>query len=192
MKERTGSDLPAHSRKIAALAVLGGASLTAGVYLATLAHLRPSSRPAASRRRLAGLQLPDHLFPPEAPGPPALPDQTGVPLRRPGTFLGGASLTAGVYLATLAHLRPSSRPAASRRKQPAMPVVGFVSGMPSSASERQAAAFLKGLSEETGYLEGQNVAVPPRGCYFQSRQPSCRACGQGRDNNNPDRLQRCQ
>src|SRR5262249_12324151 len=40
-----------------------------------------------------------------------------------------------------------------------MPVVGFVSGMSSSASERQAAAFLKGLSEETGYLEGQNVAV---------------------------------
>jgi putative ABC transport system substrate-binding protein len=40
-----------------------------------------------------------------------------------------------------------------------MPVVGFVSGMSSSASERQAAAFLKGLSEETGYLEDQNVAV---------------------------------
>jgi hypothetical protein len=39
-----------------------------------------------------------------------------------------------------------------------MPVVGFVSGMSSSASERQAAAFLKGLSE-TGYLEGQK-----RGC----------------------------
>ena len=83
-------------------------------------------------------------------------------------------------------------PLAARAQQPAMPVVGFVSGMSSSASERQAAAFLKGLSEETGYLEGQNVAVPPRGCYFQSRQPSCRACGQGRDNNNPDRLQRCQ
>jgi putative ABC transport system substrate-binding protein len=45
-----------------------------------------------------------------------------------------------------------------RAQQPAMPVVGFVSGMSSSASERQAAAFLKGLSE-TGYLEGQNVAV---------------------------------
>jgi putative tryptophan/tyrosine transport system substrate-binding protein len=39
-----------------------------------------------------------------------------------------------------------------------MPVVGFVSGMSSSASGRQAAAFLKGLSEK-GYLEGQNVAV---------------------------------
>ena len=49
-------------------------------------------------------------------------------------------------------------PLAARGQQVAMPVVGFVSGMSSSASERQAAAFLKGLSE-TGYLEGQNVAV---------------------------------
>jgi putative ABC transport system substrate-binding protein len=49
-------------------------------------------------------------------------------------------------------------PLAARAQQPTMPVVGFVSGMSSSASERQAAAFLKGLSE-TGYLEGQNVAV---------------------------------
>ena len=50
-------------------------------------------------------------------------------------------------------------PLAARAQQPAMPVVGFVSGMSSSASEPQAAAFLKVLSEETGYLEGQNVAV---------------------------------
>ena len=49
-------------------------------------------------------------------------------------------------------------PVAARAQQAAMPVVGFVSGMSSSASERQAAAFLKGLSEK-GYLEGQNVAV---------------------------------
>ena len=36
-------------------------------------------------------------------------------------------------------------PLAARAQEPAMPVVGFVSGMSSSASERQAAAFLKGL-----------------------------------------------
>ena len=35
-------------------------------------------------------------------------------------------------------------PLPARAQQPAMPVVGFVSGMSSSASERQAAAFLKG------------------------------------------------
>ena len=35
-------------------------------------------------------------------------------------------------------------PLAARGQQVAMPVVGFVSGMSSSASERQAAAFLKG------------------------------------------------
>src|SRR6516162_10782416 len=52
-------------------------------------------------------------------------------------------------------------PLAARAQQPAVPVVGFVSGMSSSASERQAAAFLKGLSDETGYLEGQNVAGVP-------------------------------
>jgi len=49
-------------------------------------------------------------------------------------------------------------PVTARAQQAAMPVVGFVSGMSFSASERQAAAFRKGLSE-TGYLEGQNVAV---------------------------------
>src|SRR5262245_53487308 len=35
-------------------------------------------------------------------------------------------------------------PLGARAQQPAMPVVGFVSDMSSSASERQAAAFLKG------------------------------------------------
>jgi putative ABC transport system substrate-binding protein len=49
-------------------------------------------------------------------------------------------------------------PLATHAQQPAMPVVGFVSARSSSASERQAIAFRKGLSE-TGYVEGQNVAV---------------------------------
>jgi putative tryptophan/tyrosine transport system substrate-binding protein len=43
-----------------------------------------------------------------------------------------------------------------RAQQPAMPVVGFVSGQ--SAEERLGAAFRKALNE-TGYVEGQNVMV---------------------------------
>jgi putative tryptophan/tyrosine transport system substrate-binding protein len=49
-------------------------------------------------------------------------------------------------------------PVAARAQQPAMPIVGFVDGRSAEASVRQAAAFRKGLNE-TGYVEGQNVAV---------------------------------
>jgi len=49
-------------------------------------------------------------------------------------------------------------PFAARAQQPAMPVVGFVTGRSAEASVRQAAAFRKGLNE-TGYVEGQNVMV---------------------------------
>jgi putative ABC transport system substrate-binding protein len=47
-------------------------------------------------------------------------------------------------------------PVAARAQQPAMPVVGFVSGQ--STEERLGAAFRKALNG-TGYLEGQNVMV---------------------------------
>src|SRR5262249_58261679 len=43
-------------------------------------------------------------------------------------------------------------------RQPAMPIVGFVTGRSAGASARQAAAFRKGLNE-IGYVEGQNVMV---------------------------------
>ena len=49
-------------------------------------------------------------------------------------------------------------PLAARAQQPAMPIVGFVSGRSPEASVRNAAAFRKGLNE-TGYVEGQNVMV---------------------------------
>jgi putative ABC transport system substrate-binding protein len=49
-------------------------------------------------------------------------------------------------------------PMAARAQQPAMPIVGFVSGRSAEASVRQAAAFRKGLNE-IGFVESQNVMV---------------------------------
>ena len=49
-------------------------------------------------------------------------------------------------------------PLAARAQQPALPVVGFVSGGSADASTRLVAAFRKGLNE-TGYVEGQNVTA---------------------------------
>src|SRR2546430_4676889 len=49
-------------------------------------------------------------------------------------------------------------PLAARAQQPAMPIVGFVTGRSPEESARLGAAFRKGLNE-TGYIEGQNVMV---------------------------------
>jgi putative ABC transport system substrate-binding protein len=49
-------------------------------------------------------------------------------------------------------------PLAARAQQPALPVIGFVSGGSAEASADYVAAFRKGLGE-TGYVEGQNVMV---------------------------------
>ena len=49
-------------------------------------------------------------------------------------------------------------PLAARAQQPAMPVVGFVSGRSHEDSVRFAPAFRKGLNE-TGFIEGQTVMV---------------------------------
>jgi putative ABC transport system substrate-binding protein len=51
-----------------------------------------------------------------------------------------------------------SWPLAARAQQPAMPVIGVVSGRSSDAEARTAAAFHKGLNE-TGYVDGHNVTV---------------------------------
>ena len=52
-------------------------------------------------------------------------------------------------------------PVAAGAQQPAMPVVGFVNMASAKDYTRQLAAFLKGLSE-TGYVDGQNVAIEYR------------------------------
>jgi ABC-type uncharacterized transport system substrate-binding protein len=49
-------------------------------------------------------------------------------------------------------------PLAAHAQQPALPVIGFFNNGSASASERQIAAFRKGL-EESGYAEGRNVTV---------------------------------
>jgi len=49
-------------------------------------------------------------------------------------------------------------PLAARAQQTSLPVVAFVNGRSAEASVGVAAAFRKGLNE-TGYVEGQNVAV---------------------------------
>ena len=59
------------------------------------------------------------------------------------TLLGGAAAT---------------WPVAARAQQPAVPIVGFVSGRSVDGSARYGAAFSKALSE-AGYIEGQNVTV---------------------------------
>ena len=52
-------------------------------------------------------------------------------------------------------------PLASRAQQPAMPVVGFVNVASAKGYAPHLSAFLKGLSE-TGYVDGQNVAIEYR------------------------------
>ena len=49
-------------------------------------------------------------------------------------------------------------PLAARAQQPAMPVVGFITGFSADAAARYVAAFRKGLNQ-TGHVEGQNVTV---------------------------------
>ena len=52
-------------------------------------------------------------------------------------------------------------PLAARAQQPAMPVMGLLSGRSLSETTDMVAAFHQGLNEG-GYVEGQNVAIEYR------------------------------
>jgi hypothetical protein len=62
-------------------------------------------------------------------------------------------------------------PLAARGQQPAMPVVGFLLAGAPNPLQAPLAGFRRGLAE-SGYVEGQNVAIEYRFAEGPSRSPA--------------------
>src|SRR5262245_14491369 len=64
-------------------------------------------------------------------------------------------------------------PMTARAQQPAVPIIGFVSAGSPQGYEGVFAGFLKGL-DETGYVEGHNVAIQVRWAEGRNDRLPCR------------------